>query len=151
MAIEEITNYILVSDQIASSGQPQKYEFKDIAQAGYQVVINLAMPDSDKSIPEEGSLVTAENMSYVHIPVPFEAPSAEHLTTFLGVMKAYSDNKVWVHCAVNKRVSAFLYQYQRLVCGQTKEQAAKVMLPDWEPNEIWKQFMELNQKDITQG
>ncbi|MCG8485969.1 MAG: phosphatase, partial [Chromatiales bacterium] len=74
MAIENITNYIRISDRIASSGQPEEQQFKDIAQAGFQVVINLAMPNSDNAIPEEGYIVTARKMSYVHIPVPFDAP-----------------------------------------------------------------------------
>jgi len=44
MSIEAITNYIKVSDRIASSGQPEEHQFKSIAEAKYQVVINLAMP-----------------------------------------------------------------------------------------------------------
>lgn len=77
MALEEITNYMLVTDRIASSGQPDEMQFKDIAQAGYEVVINLAMPNSENAIPEEGYIVTAREMQYIHIPVPFEAPSSE--------------------------------------------------------------------------
>ena len=63
VAIENITNYIRISDRIASSGQPEEQQFKDIAQAGFQVVINLAMPNSDNAIPEEGYIVTARKMS----------------------------------------------------------------------------------------
>jgi hypothetical protein len=37
-------------------------------------VINLAMPNSENAIPEEGYIVTARSMTYVHIPVPFDAP-----------------------------------------------------------------------------
>lgn len=144
MAIEDITNYILVSDRIASSGQPEEHQFKNIAEANYQVVINLAMPNSENAIPEEGNIVTARKMSYVHIPVPFDAPNVEHLRMFLGVMDAFSDRNVWVHCVVNKRVSAFLYKYQRLIHGKSHEEAAMVMLPTWEPNDIWQQFMELS-------
>jgi protein tyrosine phosphatase (PTP) superfamily phosphohydrolase (DUF442 family) len=43
MGIENIINYILVSDRIASSGQPDEHQFKYIAEANYKVVINLAM------------------------------------------------------------------------------------------------------------
>jgi protein tyrosine phosphatase (PTP) superfamily phosphohydrolase (DUF442 family) len=143
MAIEEITNYIRVSERVASSGQPFEYQFKEIAQAGYQVVINLAMPNSDNAIPEEGYFVTVRKMAYVHIPVPYDAPKREHLEMFFGVMNGFSDRKVWVHCVVNKRVSAFLYQYERLVNGKSQSEALKVMLPAWEPNQVWRTFMEL--------
>jgi protein tyrosine phosphatase (PTP) superfamily phosphohydrolase (DUF442 family) len=144
MAIENITNYIKVSERIASSGQPEEHQFKEIAQAGYQVVINLAMPNSENAIPEEGHIVTARNMAYVHIPVPFDAPNAEHLKTFIGIMSGCRDQKVWLHCVVNKRVSAFLYQYLRVVDGWSHEAALKVMLPTWQPDDVWQAFMQLS-------
>ncbi len=143
MAIEDITNYIYVSKYIASSGQPEEPQFKDIALAGYHAVINLAMPNSENAIPEEGYIVTARKMVYVHIAVPFDAPNIDHLKYFLGVMSAFSDKKVWLHCVVNKRVSAFLYQYQRLIEGKSHQEAVKVMLPTWKPNKVWQQFMAL--------
>ncbi|MCG7915022.1 hypothetical protein [Candidatus Thiodiazotropha endoloripes] len=36
MAVESVTNYRRVSDWIASSGQPDENQFKEIAQAGYK-------------------------------------------------------------------------------------------------------------------
>ncbi len=149
MCIEDITNYIQVSDRIASSGQPNDHQFKNIADAKYQVVINLAMPNSDNAIPEEGNIVTAHKMAYVHIPVPFDAPNVDHLRKFIKVMAAFSDEKVWAHCVVNYRVSAFLYQYQRLVHGATPEQARKVMLPSWQPNDVWQRFMAISLEEIA--
>ncbi len=149
MALEEITNYIRVTDRIASSGQPEEHEFKDIAQAGFEVVINLAMPDSENAIPEEGYIVTARKMQYIHIPVPFEAPAPEHIRDFISVMDAFKDKKVWVHCVVNYRVSAFLFLYMRLVKNATIEEASKVILKSWEPNDIWKRFMGLSKDEIS--
>ncbi|MGY6275274.1 protein tyrosine phosphatase family protein [Methylomonas sp. MgM2] len=140
MAVEDITNYILVSNRIASSGQPNSLQFHDIAEAGYQAVINLAMPNSENAIPEEGNIVSSRNMAYVHMPVPFNEPSLEHLKMIIGIMEALSDKKVSVHCVVNKRASAFLYQYQRLVHGKSHEEAVEAMLPD----QVWKRFMMLN-------
>ena len=148
MAIDSIKNYLQVSERIASSGQPEGRQFKDIADAGYTVVINLAMPDSDNAIPEESDIVTSLNMAYVHIPVPFEAPDVAHLRAFLETMNRYSENKVWVHCVVNYRVSAFLYQYQRIVHGEQPEQASKVMLASWEPDDVWQRFMAIPGDEI---
>lgn len=148
MSIEEIKNYIQVSDRIASSGQPGEQQFRDIADAGYQVVCNLAMPDSENAIPEEGSIVTAHRMVYVHIPVPFDAPSIDHFRTFIRVMDAFSDKRVWVHCVVNYRVSAFLYQYLRLGQGVTQDEARKAMLSTWEPNAVWQRFMAYEIEDV---
>jgi protein tyrosine phosphatase (PTP) superfamily phosphohydrolase (DUF442 family) len=148
MSIKKITNYIQVSKCIASSGQPTSEQFKDIAQNNYQVVINLAMPNSDQAIVEEGNIVAALDMVYIHIPVPFDAPTKNHLHKFIGIMEVFSSQKIWVHCVVNYRASAFLYQYQRLICGITSDDAKKIMLPSWKPNEVWQNFLEISNSDF---
>ena len=148
MSIEEITNYKAISESLASSGQPEELQFKEIAEAGFEVVINLAMPNSDNAIPEEGYIVTALKMMYVHLAVPFESPMVEHLRSFFSLMQAFEGKKCWVHCAVNYRVSAFLYQYFRLVHKVSSEEAKKVIIAEWEPNLVWRGFMGLEGKDV---
>jgi len=64
-------------------------------------------------------------------------------------MAAFSDHKVWVHCVVNYRVSAFLYHYQLIVQSATEEQARKVILPSWQPNEVWQQFMAIPREEVA--
>lgn len=148
MSLRSINNYIRVSDRIASSGQPEEMQFRTIAEAGFQVVINLAMPNSENALPDEGHIVTARRMAYVHIPVPFGAPTVEHLRQFCGVMQAFATQRCWVHCVVNKRVSAFLYQYQRLVLGRSDAQARGAVLPGWEPDAAWQRFMAYSADDV---
>lgn len=148
MSIEDITNYKSVTDFLASSGQPDEMQFKEIAAAGYEVVINLAMPNSDNAIPEEGYIVTARKMVYAHLPVPFEAPTVEHLRSFLALMAAFEGKKCWVHCVVNYRVSAFLYQYFRLVRNVSANEAKKVILAEWNPDPVWREFMALETEDV---
>ncbi|WP_078118603.1 protein tyrosine phosphatase family protein [Thiosocius teredinicola] len=148
MSLEEITNYREISERLASSGQPHEMQFKEVAVAGFEVVINLAMPNSENAIPEEGYIVTARKMAYVHLAVPFEAPTVEHLRSFFALMQAFESRKCWVHCVVNYRVSAFLYQYFRLVRRMDEEEARKVVLEEWKPNEVWQEFMALEAKDV---
>jgi protein tyrosine phosphatase (PTP) superfamily phosphohydrolase (DUF442 family) len=52
-------NFHQSTEQIATSGQPDRRQFHWIADEGYEVVINLAMHDSSEAIPEEGSLVAS--------------------------------------------------------------------------------------------
>jgi len=148
MSVQQITNYRELSERLASSGQPEEIEFKDISAAGYEVVINLAMPNSDNAIPEEGQIVSARKMIYVHLPVPFENPTPSDLRVFLGLMETFSDKKCWVHCALNMRASAFLFQYYKLVLGVPLHEANKVLLPDWQPNDVWNRFMSLKAEDL---
>jgi protein tyrosine phosphatase (PTP) superfamily phosphohydrolase (DUF442 family) len=148
MSIKDISNYKEVSESLTSSGQPDEMQFREIAAAGFEVVINLAMPNSDNAIPEEGYIVTARKMIYVHLPVPFEAPTAEHLRSFFSIMEAFEGKKCWVHCVVNKRVSAFLYQYFRLVHGVRSEEAKNVIIANWQPNQVWQEFMALEAEEV---
>jgi len=83
MTLEAFTNYIQIADRLASSGQPEEHQFRYIAKAEYQLVINLAMPNSENAIPEEDYMIAALKMAYVHIPVPFEAPNVDHLKAFI--------------------------------------------------------------------
>jgi hypothetical protein len=52
-SLHEIPHYYLVSDRLASSGQPTQEQFQNIASAGYEVIINLALPTSKGALPEE--------------------------------------------------------------------------------------------------
>ncbi|TFG93618.1 MAG: hypothetical protein E4H15_00920 [Syntrophobacterales bacterium] len=65
-------NYYQITEKVGTSGQPSKEQFSDIAQMGYEAVVNLAMHDSENTIPEEGGIVAGFGMAYFHIPVPFE-------------------------------------------------------------------------------
>jgi len=149
MSIEQITNFIQVTENIASSGQPDATQFSSIAAAGYRHVVNLAMPNSENAIPEEGNIITALKMSYVHIPVPFESPTAKDLQTFIKIMSSFANDKIWVHCVVNYRASAFLYQYFRLAQGFSEDEARKTILPSWKPNETWQRFIALRSNDVA--
>jgi protein tyrosine phosphatase (PTP) superfamily phosphohydrolase (DUF442 family) len=148
MSVEDITNYKAVSGNLASSGQPREMQFREIAEAGFDAVINLAMPNSDNAIPEEGYIVSARKMMYVHLAVPFDSPTAEHLRLFFALLKAFEGKKCWVHCVVNYRVSAFLYQYFRLVRNVSSEEAKAVIVAGWKPDQVWREFMALEGKDV---
>jgi protein tyrosine phosphatase (PTP) superfamily phosphohydrolase (DUF442 family) len=140
--IEDIYNYIKISDLIATSGQPTIQEFSAIQEAGYQIVVNLALPESTNALPEEKQIVESQGMQYIHIPVVWEKPTIENLNEFFSVMQANTDKKVFVHCVANKRVSAFIYLYCRLHEQMSEEDAKKELEKIWVPNEIWQSFME---------
>ena len=136
-----IKNALNVTPNIASSGQPTIDEFEQIAEQGVQLIINLAMPDSTSAIENEGSIVTSLGMTYIHIPVPFDDPGQTHLEQFLNIMKAFSAHKIWVHCAMNYRASAFLYLYLRIVEEKPVFEAKRALLTEWLPNETWATFI----------
>ena len=65
MKADTILNYMPVSESVASSGQPEDGQSKLIADAGVEAIVNLAMPNSAKAIPEEGNI--AQGISVVEI------------------------------------------------------------------------------------
>jgi len=123
MSHNKIFNFIQYNEKIATSGQPESDEFALIAKNGIASIINLAMPNSDGALANEGQIVTALGMNYFHIPVPFDQPSVEHLVLFIKLMQSLSNKNVWVHCVANYRVSAFMYQYQRKIYDMPEKKA----------------------------
>ena len=143
-----IRNFVQLTENIATSGQPSEDQFSLIAEAGYSVVINLALASHSDSLDNEGSLVTGLAMTYCHIPVPFDAPKPHHLRQFFRVMDAFDDESVFVHCIMNYRVSAFLYHYLTKVKKMSNDEARSEMFDRWQPDTVWSDLMSWDEKEL---
>lgn len=141
-SIEEIYNYLKFSDSVATAGQPTEAQFSTIQKSGYQVVVNLARPDSPNALPNEQAIVESLSMQYIHIPVVWENPTLEDISRFFSVMETNADKSVFVHCAANMRVSSFLYLYRLVRAGTSEEQAKQDLHQIWTPNETWQRFIQ---------
>ncbi|MGH9429674.1 MAG: protein tyrosine phosphatase family protein [Terriglobia bacterium] len=141
MAIEDIRNFVAVSDALGTGGQPTEEQLHQIAHAGYAVVINLGLLDPRYCLPDEASLAQSLELEYHHIPVDFQAPTSQNLSRFSEVMDASAGKKVFVHCAANYRVSSFVALYGQSKFGWTPEQADAHIKRIWEPNEVWSRFI----------
>ena len=146
--MQEIRNFVELQDGIGTAGQPTREQFDLVARAGYRHVINIGMPDHPDSLAGEGDLVTSLGMTYVHIPVPFEAPRPEHVRLFCDMLSAVRGEPVFVHCLMNHRVTAFMYHYFTKVAGYGEEDARSPMFDQWEPNEIWKDVLSWSREKI---
>jgi len=140
--VEEILNFCQISDTLGTSGQPAAGQFPAIREAGYEVVINLALTTSSNAVPGEAEIVTALGMEHVHIPVIWESPTPADLDRFFEAMDRTQGRRVFVHCAMNMRVSAFVLLYRVIRQGLPPETAREAMLTIWEPNPTWARFIE---------
>ncbi len=140
--MEHIINFRMIDYRIASGGQPTAEQIESLAQAGCQVIINLALPTSTRAIPNEGELVTRLGLTYVHIPVVWERPTLDDFQQFLGVMQTYQEKKVFVHCAMNRRASCFLYLYRLIEEGVNPDIAINDMRRIFQPNETWQRYID---------
>ncbi|NKB76960.1 MAG: phosphatase [Gammaproteobacteria bacterium] len=139
--MKTIRNFVQLTNNIGTAGQPNASQFQLIADAGFLAVINLALPEHKDSIDNEGAIVTGLGMDYVHIPVNFDAPTPEQVRKFCAILKGYNDTPVFVHCIMNYRVSAFMYHYLSKVLGYDAAEARSEMFDRWEPNSTWQDVM----------
>lgn len=143
----QIHNWLRLENKLTTSGQPSETELGQIKELGVSHVINLALHDHEKSLPDERSVVEELGMEYIHIPVIFDSPTEADFDQFCDEMDRLKNQSVHVHCIVNARVSAFLYRYRRDRLGwdeqDAKEDMEKIWNPkDWkEPGEPWVRFI----------
>lgn len=141
-AISGIKNYLFISEALGTGGQPTAGELAALGDAGYQAVINLALGTSRHALPGEARVVARQGMDYVHIPVVWECPTLEDLERFFAAMDARRDQKVFVHCILNMRVSCFVYLYRVIRQGVPEAEARQAMLEIWKPNATWQAFLD---------
>jgi protein tyrosine phosphatase (PTP) superfamily phosphohydrolase (DUF442 family) len=147
-SLNKITNYLKIFPKLGTGGQPMPEHFAALHDAGYEVIINLALPDSTNALPNESELVAAQKMTYIHIPVIWESPTHQDLEYFFAAMETYKSQKVFVHCAMNMRVSAFVFLYRVLELDVPVEQAQTVLHHIWQPNPTWQQFIDTTLKEL---
>ena len=139
--IEDISNFLQLSNRVATAGQPTITQYEAIAAAKYQVVINLALNDSPSALIDEYAIAVNLGLEYIQIPVIWTAPTLADFQIFMNIMAKYSERKIFVHCAANKRVSAFMYLYRQLAEGLDKSTADQDLIKIWIPNPIWQDFI----------
>ncbi len=147
--LAHIRNFLRIDERLATSGMPRPDDFATMQKEGFDVVINLALPTSDNAIPNEGELVSAQGMTYIHIPVKFDAPQPADFDLFTKVLDACTDQRVFVHCAANYRVSAFVFLH-RLCHGASRAEAERDLTKVWQPDEVWRRFVNERLTEIGQ-
>mgnify|MGYP003583652957 FL=1 len=146
--MNKILNYVKINELISTSGQPKIEELELIANEGFEVVINLAVATTSNALENEDKIVSSLNMSYIHIPVDFENPKLSDLKLFLNILQALGANKVWIHCAKNYRVSAFMYVYHKYILHTPFEQIDLSIFDMWQPSLVWQELMKVQLEDL---
>jgi protein tyrosine phosphatase (PTP) superfamily phosphohydrolase (DUF442 family) len=142
--MKDIYNFLLYHDELSSSGMPTAEQMKSVAEAGVELVINLAPHDVPNAIPNETELVNSLGMEYINIPINWSTPTKDGLNVFMDVMDINQDRRVHVHCEANFRASAFITMYRILRLGWNPEEAFAVMHTIWDEDAypVWKMFIE---------
>jgi protein tyrosine phosphatase (PTP) superfamily phosphohydrolase (DUF442 family) len=140
-SLESIFNFLPLSETLITAGQPTEKQLLAVKDGGYQTVVNLALGSAHNALVDERSTVESLGMEYVHIPVEFDRPTPEDFDKFCALMKENGDQPLFVHCAANFRVSAFMYLYRRIYLGWGADDAITDLNKIWTPNAVWQQFI----------
>ena len=142
--IENIYNYHKIDDLFETSGQPTENELILISRK-FNLVINLAPISAfEKKIINEKKILESLNVNYIHIPVDFKNPSSKDFEKFVSAINDNRDKKIWIHCAANMRVSAFVYKYRKEVLKMEHTNIVKDLHTLWNPNNVWSDFIGFN-------
>ena len=141
-AADRPDNFVQWRDGLASSAQPTAAWLGTVGEQKYEVLINLAPPQSHGSIANEGGIVSSKGVKYVNIPVDFMRPTAEDFRFFSEVMKASAGRNVFVHCQANFRGSSFVFLYRVIHEGAPADEMWKELHGVWVPEPQWKRFIE---------
>jgi len=141
-----IYHFLQLNENLYSSGMPTAEQMKEAAEAGVQVVINLALSSSQGALENEDQQVESLGMKYIHIPVEWNNPTRQNLEDFFSAMEEHKDARILVHCQANYRVTAFVTLYRILREGWDKQEAFAVMNRMWNPEDfpVWQKFIEEN-------
>ncbi len=141
-SLAQILVYRSIHENLATSGQPTLDEFNQIADAGFEIVINLALTDASNAVIGEDRRVLELGMDYVNLPLLFDRPSLSQTLRILDFLHDNRDKKIWLHCALNMRVSTLIYLY-RVYYLQASDAMSLASLHDvWTPNEVWQNLMQ---------
>jgi protein tyrosine phosphatase (PTP) superfamily phosphohydrolase (DUF442 family) len=140
--LENISNFLRLSELIGTAGQPTEQEFSSIRGASYNLVINLAPSTHEKALPNEQNIVESLHMEYIHIPVAFDRPTMADFDHFCQVLQEHQGQSIFVHCAANLRVSSFMYLYRRIHEGVAPDEAQLSLAQLWVPNQVWQEFID---------
>ena len=141
-AADRPENFVQWREGLASSAQPRAEWLATVGEQKYEVVVNLAPPQSMGSLANEGGIVGAKGAKYVSIPVDFGKPTAEDFRFFSEVMKASAGRNVFVHCQANFRASSFVFLYRAIHEGAPVQETWAKLQSAWVPDRVWRRFID---------
>ena len=150
--ISEARNFYQFEPTVLTSGQPSATQLAEAADDGIEVVINLVPESEGIYNPEEGGILAAQGVEYIHVPVNWRDPKAEEFQSFLNAMDRVGDRKVLVHCWANARASALVAAH-RVISAPDTQAAELAQLEtiwsdvagyDFAQNTVWQDYLANN-------
>jgi len=135
-------NIVPVSDRLVTSGQPTRDSLAALSAEGFQAVVYLAPSTVADAIRDEPDLLAKQGIEFVHIPIPFNAPTVEHAESIAAALERLKDKKTLVHCQVNMRASTMVFLYRATRLHENPSLAYESVSRVWEPSGPWKRLIQ---------
>jgi len=104
--IQPIRNFLQVTPEFCTGGQPRVEHFAMLKSKGVKAVLNLRQP-SEHRAEEEKTLVESSGMKYFNIPVVYASPADAQVDEFLKLTDDPANRPMFVHCTAAIRVGGF--------------------------------------------
>ena len=131
-----------IHPNLMTSALPAAEDFAEMAAQGYEIVISLCQEIDSETLADEDTLVSRAGMRYIHLPVTFAEPTLDDYELLRDILRSVQARKVWLHCARNWRVSAFMTIYHIIEMSMTHSEAEEIAHRIWQPDEIWQALID---------
>ena len=131
-----------IHPNLMTSALPAVEDFPEMAAEGYEIVISLCQDIDSETLTDEDTLVSRAGMRYIHLPVTFAEPTIDDYELLRDILRSVQERKVWLHCARNWRVLAFMTIYRIVEMSMTHSEAEGLAHCIWKPNETWQAFID---------
>ncbi len=120
--VPPIRNFLQVTPQFCTGGQPRLEHFAKLKAAGVKAVLNLRTP-GEHLAEEEQAEVEKAGMKYFNIPVVYTAPTDVQVDEFLRITDDVANRPMFIHCTAAIRVGTFWMIRRVLRDGMSAEAA----------------------------
>jgi uncharacterized protein (TIGR01244 family) len=104
--VSTIRNFLQVTPEFCTGGQPRPEHFAKLKQNGVKAVLNLRQPTEHRA-DEERATVEQAGLKYFNIPVVYQNPTDAQVDEFLKITDDPANRPMFIHCTAAIRVGAF--------------------------------------------
>ncbi len=135
-------NTVTISARLVTSGQPSASALSDLRAAGFEAVIYLAPNTVPNAVANEAGFLEKQGIEYIHIPIPFDSPSAAHFQAVTDALQRLKEKKVLVHCEINLRASSMVFLHRVLTLKEDADRAYAAVSAVWSPRGPWRKLIQ---------
>lgn len=131
-------NVVAIGPNLVTSGQPSATALAGLKAEGFEAVIYLAPSWVSDAVKDEPTLLEKQGIEFVHVPIPFGAPTEAHFEAVAAELTRLKDKKVLVHCQVNMRASTMVFLFRVVRRSESPSAAYDAVSRVWSPQGPWK-------------